>query len=348
MQRPHMPMACISCLPGAPLRLSVLLCSRVSCTMRRTGGRHYGTFLRSASSTMYRCASPSIGTAALEHRPRLYQLRLIGKRDDVNALRSPQPDLTNTRLGTSHWYLVCKPLLFCAPQPLAACLQVYPKQVDPAKDPSKIDVDIMVKERPMRTAEVECEWAIAPDDAGRPSVVSLVPGALQAPVYFIVYQCPTDAVCSISVTTRCEPAAMHTAPVVAYNSPGRKQCEQSCRSSYPLVLPGCFCDHNMLHAVVAGGQMIFEHRNLQKKGRQLTANLSAQNFLLPREDLGFRVEYKQPYLWGPGDPHRAALVFSAFNSRKLSGVFTPGASKPSTDTLQRCWPEAHVQSASIW
>ena len=58
-------------------------------------------------------------------------------------------------------------------------VQVYPKQVDPAKDPSKIDVDIMVKERPMRTAEVECEWAIAPDDAGRPSVVSLVPGALQ-------------------------------------------------------------------------------------------------------------------------------------------------------------------------
>jgi len=75
----------------------------------------------------------------------------------------------------------------------------------------------------------------------------------------------------------------------------------------------------------AGGQMIFEHRNLQKKGRQLTANLSAQNFLLPREDLGFRVEYKQPYLWGRGDPHRAALVVSAFNSRKLSGVFTPGA-----------------------
>ena len=58
-----------------------------------------------------------------------------------------------------------------------ARLQVYPKQVDPGKDPAKIDVDIMVKERPMRTAEVECEWAIAPDDAGRPSVVSLVPGA---------------------------------------------------------------------------------------------------------------------------------------------------------------------------
>ncbi len=79
--------------------------------------------------------------------------------------------------------------MLCCPQPLAACSQVYPKQVDPAKDPSKIDVDIMVKERPMRTAEVECEWAIAPDDAGRPSVVSLVPGALQVPVSFTSNRC---------------------------------------------------------------------------------------------------------------------------------------------------------------
>lgn len=125
-------------------------------------------------------------------------------------------------------------------------VQVFPRQ-NP-KDESKIDVDIMVKERPMRTAEIECEWAIAPDDAGRPGLVSLVPG----------------------------------------------------------------------------GQMLFEHRNLQKKGRQLSASVTAQNFLQPAEDLGFRLEYKQPYLWGPNDPHRAALAVSAFNSRKLSGVFTPG------------------------
>lgn len=54
-------------------------------------------------------------------------------------------------------------------------VQVFPRQ-NP-KDESKIDVDIMVKERPMRTAEIECEWSIAPDDAGRPGLVSLVPGA---------------------------------------------------------------------------------------------------------------------------------------------------------------------------
>ena len=89
--------------------------------------------------------------------------------------------------------------------------------------------------------------------------------------------------------------------------------------------------------------MIFEHRNLQKKGRQLTANLSAQNFLLPREDLGFRVEYKQPYLWGRGDPHRAALVVSAFNSRKLSGVFTPGMFACATAAAESHVTHGHVK-----
>ena len=91
--------------------------------------------------------------------------------------------------------------------------------------------------------------------------------------------------------------------------------------------------------------MIFEHRNLQKKGRQLTANLSAQNFLLPREDLGFRVEYKQPYLWGRGDPHRAALVASAFNSRKLSGVFTPGELACNGCVRSEATPYRHVECA---
>ena len=52
--------------------------------------------------------------------------------------------------------------------------------------------------------------------------------------------------------------------------------------------------------------------------------MTAQNFLVPAEDLGFRLDYKQPYLWGPADPRRSALAISAFNSRKLSGVFMPG------------------------
>ena len=53
-------------------------------------------------------------------------------------------------------------------------VQIFPRPN--AKDEAKINVDIMVKERPMRTAEIEAEWAIAPDDAGRPSIVSFIPG----------------------------------------------------------------------------------------------------------------------------------------------------------------------------
>jgi len=45
------------------------------------------------------------------------------------------------------------------------------------RDESKIDVEVMVKERSMQTAEVECEWSIAPNDNGRPTLVSIVPGA---------------------------------------------------------------------------------------------------------------------------------------------------------------------------
>ena len=58
---------------------------------------------------------------------------------------------------------------------------------------------------------------------------------------------------------------------------------------------------------------------------QATASVTAQNFLQPADDLGFRVDYKHPYLWGAADPNKTALNATAFNSRKLSGVFTPGA-----------------------
>ncbi len=40
----------------------------------------------------------------------------------------------------------------------------------------QVDVDIMVKERPMKTADIEAEWAIAPNAAGKPSLASVVPG----------------------------------------------------------------------------------------------------------------------------------------------------------------------------
>jgi hypothetical protein len=84
------------------------------------------------------------------------------------------------------------------------------------------------------------------------------------------------------------------------------------------------CKHSSPLTFFAGGQLVFEHRNLGGEGRQLVANINTQNFLSPADDLGFRVDYKHPYIWGSGDVHRASLNVSAFNSRKLSGVFPSG------------------------
>ena len=47
--------------------------------------------------------------------------------------------------------------------PAAGCpvlAQILPKQND--KDPSRVDVDVLVREKPMQTADVEAEWSIAP------------------------------------------------------------------------------------------------------------------------------------------------------------------------------------------
>ena len=52
--------------------------------------------------------------------------------------------------------------------------QVAPRPDE--NDPSKVQVDIMLRERPVRTAETELEWSIALGDGGRPDFVSVRPG----------------------------------------------------------------------------------------------------------------------------------------------------------------------------
>ncbi|CAG9467845.1 unnamed protein product [Pedinophyceae sp. YPF-701] len=53
-------------------------------------------------------------------------------------------------------------------------VQILPKQS--TKSEKQIDVDLMIRERPTKLAEVECEWAIAKNDRGLPTPTSLVPG----------------------------------------------------------------------------------------------------------------------------------------------------------------------------
>ena len=125
-------------------------------------------------------------------------------------------------------------------------VQVVPRPDE--RDPSKIEVDILLRERPTKTAETELEWSIAPGENGRPDLVSARPG----------------------------------------------------------------------------GSVFFEHRNLDSWGRQLFGSISTANFLEPQEDLGFKLEYNHPYCKGAADSDKTSFKAAAFNSRKLSPVFTGG------------------------
>jgi len=125
-------------------------------------------------------------------------------------------------------------------------VQVVPRPDE--RDPSKIEVDILLRERPTKTAETELEWSIAPGENGRPDLVSARPG----------------------------------------------------------------------------GSVFFEHRNLDSWGRQLFGSISTANFLEPQEDLGFKLEYNHPYCKGDADSDKTSFKAAAFNSRKLSPVFTGG------------------------
>ena len=53
-------------------------------------------------------------------------------------------------------------------------LQVMPKPN--LKDESKVDVDVMVKERPMKTADVDLSWGLAPNSHGIPLPADKFPG----------------------------------------------------------------------------------------------------------------------------------------------------------------------------
>eukprot|EP00803_Ostreobium_quekettii_P009719 evm.model.scf_343.9 EVM.evm.TU.scf_343.9 scf_343:69595-74279(+) len=123
-------------------------------------------------------------------------------------------------------------------------VQVLPEQTK--KDERKVDVTVMVKERPMKTTEVECDWRV------------------------------------------------------------------KSRNRVP-----------MLESLIPGGTIVVDHRNLFGKGHSLTGTVTTSNIVDP-QDLGYRLEYKRPYIYGEADPKRTGLSINAFNSRRLSGVFTAG------------------------
>lgn len=94
-------------------------------------------------------------------------------------------------------------------------VQVMPKPN--ARDDTKVDVDVMVKERPMKTADVDMSWGLAPNQNGIPLPEHPVPG----------------------------------------------------------------------------GTLTFENRNVGKKGNQFAASVTSENFLVPNDDIGFKVTPRQ-------------------------------------------------------
>lgn len=135
-------------------------------------------------------------------------------------------------------------------------VQILPRQNE--KDPSRVDVEVMVREKPTQTADIEAEWGIAPGDNGKPGIVSLVPG----------------------------------------------------------------------------GTITYENRNLLGNAASIAASINTKNFLAPADDLSFRVQYSQPYMYGLDDPKRTRLTASLFNGRKICGVFTPG---PGGEEVPAVW-----------
>ncbi|KAJ0266732.1 hypothetical protein HA466_0006790 [Hirschfeldia incana] len=79
-----------------------------------------------------------------------------------------------------------------------------------------------------------------------------------------------------------------------------------------------------LDSLQPGGSVTFEHRNIHGLNRSLMGSVTASNLLNPEDDLSFNLEYVHPHLDGVNNPRNRVFKTSAFNSRKLSPVFTGG------------------------
>lgn len=92
---------------------------------------------------------------------------------------------------------------------------------------------------------------------------------------------------------------------------------------------------------------MYEHKNLGRQGQQLAASVNAQNLLAPGDELGFRVDFKHPYVFGSADTKKTALALSAFNVRKISGVFIPGAPVQDLQHPPLCSCETLISTALL-
>ena len=80
-----------------------------------------------------------------------------------------------------------------------------------------------------------------------------------------------------------------------------------------------------ISSVVPAGEIFVEHKNVDGEGASASGSLTSSDLLVPTNDIGFKVEYKKPYIFGTSDENKTSLVASAFNTRKQSVVFSSAA-----------------------
>ena len=76
-------------------------------------------------------------------------------------------------------------------------------------------------------------------------------------------------------------------------------------------------------SITPGATILVDHRNLFRKGLNLTGTVTTSNLMDPR-DIGYKIEIKKPYIFGEKDPKKTAINCIIFNSRRISSVFTAG------------------------
>lgn len=78
-------------------------------------------------------------------------------------------------------------------------------------------------------------------------------------------------------------------------------------------------------SAVPGATILIDHRNLRLlgHGNNLTGTVTTSNLFDPR-DIGYKIEWKRPYVFGEKDPKKSSLSGIIFNSRRISSVFTAG------------------------
>jgi hypothetical protein len=157
-------------------------------------------------------------------------------------------------------------------------LQILPRQNE--KDPTRVDVEVMVREKPMQTADIEAEWGIAPGQ----QAPCLLPCAVllgHAPGGFAL--------------NHALPAGhmLLPAPLLIITHKRTNQCPCPAPALPPALSPAADNGKPGLVSLVPGGTITYENRNLFGNAASVAASVNTKNFLQPADDLSFRVQYSQ-------------------------------------------------------